>query len=169
MRGPRGYHAERFGRPLGGVGDEVVLRVLLYLAHLEPGILDGTPVVVLLHRTTDARRPQVDVAHDGLGELVLGHDVGDSHPAAGLEHPRDLAENGGLVVAEVDDPVADENVDRLINDRRLFDVAFLEAHVREAVALGEASRLGELLFGHVDTDDLSFGSGVLRREERIHA
>ncbi len=36
------------------VRDEVVLRVFSHRAQFEPGILDGTPVVVLLHRTADA-------------------------------------------------------------------------------------------------------------------
>ena len=68
------------------------------------------PVVVVLHRSADAGCPQAGVADDRVGELALGHDVGDGGPAAGLEYPGDLTEDRRLVVAQVDDAVADDDL-----------------------------------------------------------
>jgi len=42
---------------------------------------------------------------------------------AGLEHAGDLGEHGWLVCAQVDDPVADDHVDRAGLHRHLLDVA----------------------------------------------
>src|SRR5688500_2249773 len=65
---------ERLGGPMGGVRDELVLRVLLNRLDGQAGGLDGGAVVVLLHGAADARRPELHVAHDRFGEVLLGDD-----------------------------------------------------------------------------------------------
>jgi len=68
---------------------------------------------------------------------------------AGLEHAGDLGEHGWLVCAQVDDPVADDHVDRAGLHRHLLDVALFEAHVlrrsrsRVEVAVRVHSSAGE--------------------------
>jgi hypothetical protein len=109
------------------------------------------------------------VADDRVGEPALGHDVGDGGPAAGLEYPCDLTEDRGLVLAQVDDAVADDDRCPAVGNRRLLDIARFQAHGAVAVAGGEAPGLVELLLGHVDADDLAVGPGLVCREEQVHA
>src|SRR5690606_21971939 len=51
----------------------------------------------------DSTGPEVDVLGGGLRYRPPVGDVGELQPAAGPEHPPDLAEHGALVRAQVDD------------------------------------------------------------------
>src|SRR6266849_623061 len=68
---------------------------------------------------------------------------------AGLEHAGDLGEHGWLVCAQVDDPVADDHVDRAGLHRHVLDVALFEAHAWKALICCEPAGLCELLSGHI--------------------
>ena len=61
----------------------------------------------------DAARVRAPLGSLRRRQPVLGDDVGHAHPAARLEHPRDLAEHRRLVGGEVDHAVADHDVDRV--------------------------------------------------------
>ena len=122
-------------------------------------------------RNSEIDRAPGDAADVGaaLGALlgaqrVLGDDVADPDPAAGPQHSRDLAEHGRLVGRQVDDAVADDDVDRLRRQRDRLDVALQELHVRRArlggVALGER----EHLVGHVETEGPACRADALRGE-----
>ena len=56
-------------------------------------------------------------------ERVVGHDVADADPATRSQDARDLGEDRGLVGREVDDAVADDDVDRRIRQRDRLDPA----------------------------------------------
>src|SRR6266511_4839723 len=73
---------------VGGAGaarlrGEELVQVGAYLLDVQAGVLDRLAVGVMLGGAADARRPQVGVGHDRLGELPLGDDVRDRQPAAG--------------------------------------------------------------------------------------
>ena len=74
---------------------------------------------------------------------VVGDDVRDADAAARAQHACDLREYSGLVRGQVDDAVADHDVDRVGRQRDLLDVALEQLDVRGArlgdVALARAS------------------------------
>ena len=100
-------------------------------------------------------------------EPVLGDDVGDADPAARPEDAGDLGEDGALVGGEVDDAVADDDVDRLGRQRDRLDVALEELDVGGAglggVALGER----EHLVGHVEAEGAAGRADPLRRQQDV--
>ena len=102
-------------------------------------------------------------------QRVIGDDVGDADPAARAQDARDLGEDGRLVRGQVDDAVADDDVDRVGRQRDLLDVALEQLDVGHAglgdVALGE----GEHLVGHVEAEDAAGRADALGRQEHIDA
>ena len=68
----------------------------------------------------------------------------------GLQHTRDLAEDRGLVRREVDDAVADDDVDRGVAERDRFDPALAELDVRRAGLGRVVARELQHLVGHVE-------------------
>src|SRR5689334_6276720 len=76
----------------------------------EAGLVEqATPVVDGL-AAGDAPRPEVDRAHGLFGQRYAVGDVGELDAATGPEGPEGLGEDGGLVGAEVDDAVGDDDV-----------------------------------------------------------
>src|SRR6266540_5064777 len=78
---------------VGGAGaarlcGEELVQVRAYLLDVQAGVLDRLAVGVLLGGAADARRPQVGVAHDRLGELPLGDDIRLSQVRGGGELAR---------------------------------------------------------------------------------
>ena len=90
--------------------------------------------------------------HVGAGRVVhvvVGDDVGDGEPAAGLEHAGGLAQDLGLVAREVDHAVGDDHVDAVARQRDLLDVAAQPLDVGDAGLGLVAAREVEHLVGHV--------------------
>ena len=48
-----------------------------------------------------------------VGDVASNDDIGDREASARLEHPERLAQNGVLVVRQVDDAVRDDHVHRI--------------------------------------------------------
>src|SRR5690606_41167492 len=65
----------------------------------------------------DSTGPEVDVLGGGLRYRPPVGDVGELQPAAGPEHPPDLAEHGALVRTQIDDAVGDHHVSPAVLDR----------------------------------------------------
>ena len=100
-------------------------------------------------------------------QRILGDDVADADPAARPEDAGDLGEDGRLVGGEVDDAVADDDVDRLGGQRDGLDVALQELDVRRAglggVVLGER----EHLVGHVEAERAAGRADPLGRQQDV--
>ena len=73
--------------------------------------------------TSNSTAPEVDVVLRLLRDLLVDQDVADLDAAARLEDAIYLAEDSLLVGAEIDHPVADQDVGRLIIDRQALSVA----------------------------------------------
>ena len=81
---------------------------------LESGQADGLEAGSVLRERQRAGDASGEAAALGPlvgGQAIVGHDVAHADPAAGSEDPGDLAEHGTLVGRQVDDAVADHDVD----------------------------------------------------------
>ena len=115
----------------------------------------------------DAADVGVHVLDDRFGKRRVEHDVGDGHPPARLEDPRDLPEDDRLVGDEVDDAIARHRVHCGVGDRERLEVAFAELDVREPGPRRVRPRLDEHRRRHVHADDPAGGSDGARREEGV--
>ena len=79
-----------------------------------------------MQRAGDAAGPQLDVE---LHVLALD-DVGHSEPPARLLHAKGLGQDAPLVDGEIDHAVGDDDVDRGVGQRDLFDVALEDSTFR---------------------------------------
>ena len=137
----------------------VHLRVALLIQQGQPA---ETGALQRGEEFRDRLRSSQAAAHQHLvelhveGELAQRQNVGDDKPAAGLEHPEDLAEHLILVVAQVDHAVGDDHVHRaglegdLLHHRMVkrdigAGVAQPARHLL-AIAVGDGEHLGR----HVD-------------------
>jgi hypothetical protein len=91
---------------------------------------------------SDAAGPLLHVGAGRVVHVVVGNDVGDGEASAGSEDAGDFAQNAGLVGGEVDDAVGDDDVDALVVEGDLLDVALDELDVVQPRRLGacDASR-----------------------------
>ncbi len=62
--------------------------------------------------TGDSAGPEIDVVLCVLGDFFVDDDVRDLEPPAGLQHAADLPHHRHFVRTEVDDAVADHDIDR---------------------------------------------------------
>ena len=114
------------------------------------------------------------------GETTVAVNVREVELAAVFQGLVDAVEDSLLVGGEIDDAVGDGDVDGIwLNDvvlgaEDIFDVAFsknkLSCIRASLLELGDGF-LGDddLLFGHIDTDDLTVLAGELRSDEAILA
>src|ERR1700724_3618967 len=66
------------------------------------------------------------------GTLAARHDIGNREPASRLEHPEGFAQHPILVARQVDDAVRDDDVDAIVGQRYVLDLAFEKFHVLDA-------------------------------------
>jgi hypothetical protein len=102
-------------------------------------------------------------------EAVLGDDVGDSDPPAGLQHPGELCEDRRLVRRQVDDAVGDDDVDRVGREGDVLDDAAEEDRVPHAGLVSVAACQGKHLLGHVEAVGDAGRPDPLRREDDVDA
>ena len=135
----------------------------------QAGSLEPRAILALRESPGDAADVAAPLAALVDGEAILGDDVGDADPAAGLEHARDLGQDGRLVGREVHDAVRDHDVDRFGRQRDVLDQALEEVDVRRARLPRVSLREREHLVGHVQAVDGSRGPDPLRGEEDVDA
>src|SRR5262249_51368256 len=75
-------------------------------------------------RTTTGMVPEMDPAHASTAFLTAGGGscftsthIGNSEPPARLQHPKGPAEDGSLVLGQLDHAVGDHDVDRIVGER----------------------------------------------------
>src|SRR3954469_7458912 len=100
-------------------------------------------------------------------QTVLGDYVGNAHAPAGPQDASDLGEYRALVRREVDDAIADYDVDRVVWQRDVLDVPAQELDVGCAglgdVLLGQAQHL----VGHVEAEDSAGWPDAFAREQNV--
>jgi hypothetical protein len=77
----------------------------------EAGVLEYPIPLCFQQSTGDSPAPKVDVVLCVLRHLLVDDDVRYLDAAAGLEHPVDLLHHDHLVGAEIDYPIADDDID----------------------------------------------------------
>src|SRR5690606_23077551 len=87
------------------------------------------PVFGVRQRPGDASDPRPALGAFLGRDTVLGDDIADPDPPAGLEYSRHLCDDGRLVGGEVDHTVGDDHVDRTFLEGDLLDVALEELDV----------------------------------------
>jgi len=92
------------------------------LDAVESGVLQGLEEQVLAERARDAARPQLGVATEVVGHVLVGDDVAERDPAAPAEDAEGLGEEPAAVLRpdEVEDAVGDDAVDALVLDQRVI-------------------------------------------------
>ena len=115
----------------------------------QSGGLKSLRELIAGQRPGDATGVRLHVGAGGVVHVVVGHDVRDREPAAGLEHPGGFAQDPGLVGREVDDAVGDDDVDAVARQRDVLDVAAQPLHVGHTSLGLIATRQVEHLIGHV--------------------
>ena len=137
---PAGRPADVRGRPagrLGGAHDRAVEAV----AHVvggsdldigEAGGLEAGAILGERQRPRDAAGEAAALGALGGGQVVVGDHVAHPDPPARSQDPGDLGEDGRLVRRQVDDAVADDDVDRGVAERDRFDPALPELDVGRA-------------------------------------
>ncbi len=94
-----------------------------------------------------------------------GDQVADAEPAARAQHPGDLAQDGGLVHAEVEHAVGDHDVDRGAGQRDVLDRA--QADLDVAGLGGRAAGQLDHLRGRVQADDPTRRADPAGREQQV--
>ena len=118
-------------------------------------------------RPGDAAGPLLHVSARRLVHVRVGDDVADGEPAAGPQHPRRLAEDGGLVAGEVDHAVGDDHVDRVVGQRDVLDRALDELDVLDPGLALVCARQLEHLVGHVQAVGLAGRPDAAGREQDV--
>ena len=77
----------------------------------EPGVLQHPFPLCFQQSTGDSAAPEVYIVLRILRDLLVDDDVRDLDSSARLEHPVDLLHDCHLIRAEVDDAVADDDID----------------------------------------------------------
>jgi hypothetical protein len=100
---------------LGGI--RLVLRSAEHVSLLSPtnagetGVLQHPLPLCFQQSTGNSATPEVYVVLCILRDLLVDDDVRDLDPPSGLEYPVDLLHDRHLIRAEVDDTVADDDID----------------------------------------------------------
>src|SRR5262249_32904912 len=92
------------------------------LHPVEAGAVEGLEEQVLAERARDAPAPQLRVALQLLGNILVADDVADGDAAATAYYAKDLVEELDLVFGadEIEDAVREHDVDRFVGDERLL-------------------------------------------------
>ena len=101
--------------------------------------------------------------------LAAGNDIGYGESAAGFQNAESLAQNFILVGGKIDDAVGDDDVDRVVGQRNVFNFAFQKFDVFNArfalVFVGESQHL----VGHVESIGFAGGADAPGGEQHVDA
>ena len=104
-----------------------------------------------------------------VGNLAANDDVGDGEAAAGAEHAKGFAQDAILVGGEIDDAVGDDDVDGVVGQGNVFDLALEELDVGDAGLALVFAREGEHVVGHVEAVGFAGGADALCGEQHVDA
>ena len=136
---------------------------------LEAGVVKRGSELRFRERAGDAPGPG---GHVGAGLLVhvgIGNHVRDGKPATGAQHAPRLPDHAGLVAREVDHAVGDHDVDGLVADRYVLEIALEELDVFDAGVVGVGTCELEHLVGHVQADSLAGRSDAAGGDQHVSA
>src|SRR5665647_3770864 len=143
------------GRQNFGVGEASSSELVLVIANNES--------------SGNAACPQCHKALKVLRQFPLKDDVGDRKKSAVLEDTERFSQHDVLIGSEVDDAVRDDDIDRLIRERNIFDSAKEELSVlHTGFHLVLSSKLNHF-WCHIKSVDLASWPDATRGEEHVNA
>src|ERR1039458_10867753 len=95
----------------------------------EAGGCELVLVIVNNESSGNAASPQCHEALKVIGDFLLKDDVGERKKSAVLEDAERLSQDDVLIGSEIDDAVGDDDIDRLVWERDIFDSAEEELSV----------------------------------------
>jgi hypothetical protein len=118
----------------------------------------------------EAERSTWPALTDAEREALATHDyVRNRETSARLQDPKRLSHNAVLVARQVDHAIRDDDIDRVIRQRDILNLAFEELDVGQAalalVLFGER----EHFIGHVEAVGLARRADALCREQHVDA
>ena len=133
----------------------------------EAGVPEHALDVVHQRRAGDASRVRLELASEsaGMGAVATTSEI--ARRPAGAQHAKRLAEDGGLVGRQVDDAVRQDDVDARVAHRQVLDLPEPELDVLGADTRGVRARLADHRRRHVDAQDTSGRSHLLRGQEAV--
>src|SRR5512133_2293976 len=105
----------------------------------ETGQPDQVEILLLGQGAVDTAGPARRVAPPAHGEGPVGDYVADAQPAAGPEDAVGFFEDPPLILAQVDDAIGEDDVDRAVVDRHGFGVAQAKLYLAQPSVLGRAA------------------------------
>src|ERR1044072_5561780 len=117
---------------------------------VEAGVVERDREVEAGHGAGDAADVLLHVLARGGVHVGVGDHVRDGEVPARLQDPRGLADHAALVGGEVDHAVGDHDVDRVVLERDLLDVAFEPMDVLDTGLRLVGACEGEHLVGHIE-------------------
>jgi hypothetical protein len=126
-------------------------------------------VIILIQRAGNAAYPGQNIFPNLGQDLAAGHHVGNGEPASRLKNSIGLAQNSVFVRREIDNAVRYDDVDRVIRQRNVFDLAFQKFDIfnsRLALVLVCES---DHFIGHIQTISFAGWANTPRREQDINA
>ena len=89
-----------------------------------PRAANLSAIAVLLERASDASHPELHApSHRRRDVVAFDDDVGDGEPAARFQHAKRFRDHAVLVGREVDHAVRDDDVDGVVGQRDVLDLA----------------------------------------------
>src|SRR5258706_16022691 len=98
----------------------------------ESALREQVAVLLLVQGAGDAAGPELHGAGNGLGDVAAADDVRHGEPPARLQHAEGFGEDARLVGGKVDHTVGDDDVDRVVGQRDVLDLATQELDVVDA-------------------------------------
>ena len=138
-----------------------------YIDLDEPAFFQQTPPACTRQATGNSVGPQIDVADGRFRYNLAGGDIGELQPSTGAQHSHNLVEDTTLVDAEVDDPVADDDIGPTVLDRQFLDDPLSELDMAEAQRRRRCTGAFQHLVGHVDADDAPLGADLSGGDEAV--
>src|SRR5580692_8957717 len=135
----------------------------------EAGCCQLAAVVVFFQGSGDATDPGQHALADLGQNFAAGHDVGDGETAARLEHAEGFTQNFIFVGGEIDYAVGNDDVDRIVGQRDVFDFTFQEFDIVDGglafVVVGE----GQHFVGHVEAVGFACRPDAAGGEQHVDA
>lgn len=133
----------------------------------EPGLAQQGPVSFDIQGARHAGGPRLEILFAGEGSE--GNGIGHGEPASRAQDPECFAQHRALVFRQVDDAVGDDNIDRSVGKRNVFDGAFQKRGVLNARACAVGLGDRKHLVGHVDSERASRCPDRTRRDQDFDA
>src|SRR6185312_3709059 len=124
-------------------------------------------VVAFFQSSSDTANPKQHALTNSLRHFAFDDDIGDSESATGAQHAKRLLQYLVLIGGKVDNAVGDDDIDRLIWQRNVFDRSLEKFNVGHAGLPLVLSGKCEHVIGHVEAVSLTRRPNPPRRQQHV--